>query len=352
MSTPSKTLSSARRLGGRAGAGLGALGRLYHPRTLREKGLLWSLGLGLVSLLVLLTVLAAFWSREPERFDVPLRTLQAARGDETRLASGAATATAIIGVAETLLHKSGGYLSNDVTPPSLLLDNMPNWEFGVITELRETVRALRNDFSRAQTQSAEDPDLMRADVQFHFDHQSWILPATEEEYAKGIAALEGYRARLLNGRAQFHARTDNLNAYLAVVEKRLGNLAHRLSANVRELRFADRPVDPASGEVVESTPWLLIDDVFFEARGYTWALLHVLQGIEQDFQPILRVKNAETLLRRIIHKLENSLLTVWSPMILNNSGYGVLTNHSLVMASYLSRANAAIIDLRLLLAQG
>jgi hypothetical protein len=39
-------------------------------------------------------------------------------------------------------------------------------------------------------------------------------------------------------------------------------------------------------------------------------------------------------------------------MILNGSPFGVLANHSLVMANYLSRANAAVIDLRQLLSQG
>jgi hypothetical protein len=43
---------------------------------------------------------------------------------------------------------------------------------------------------------------------------------------------------------------------------------------------------------------------------------------------------------------------MWSPLILNGSGFGPLANHSLVMASYVSRANAAIINLRELLAQG
>ncbi|MGB2325796.1 MAG: DUF2333 family protein, partial [Pseudomonadales bacterium] len=42
----------------------------------------------------------------------------------------------------------------------------------------------------------------------------------------------------------------------------------------------------------------------------------------------------------------------WSPIILNGSGLGLVANHSLVMASYISRANAAIIDLRELLMQG
>ena len=39
-------------------------------------------------------------------------------------------------------------------------------------------------------------------------------------------------------------------------------------------------------------------------------------------------------------------------MILNGSGFGILANHSLVIANYISRANAAIIDLRQLLEQG
>jgi hypothetical protein len=39
-------------------------------------------------------------------------------------------------------------------------------------------------------------------------------------------------------------------------------------------------------------------------------------------------------------------------MILNGDGFGLFANHSLVLASYISRANAALIDLSSLLAQG
>jgi hypothetical protein len=37
---------------------------------------------------------------------------------------------------------------------------------------------------------------------------------------------------------------------------------------------------------------------------------------------------------------------------MNGTGFGPIANHSLVMASYISRANAAVIDLRNLLARG
>ena len=42
----------------------------------------------------------------------------------------------------------------------------------------------------------------------------------------------------------------------------------------------------------------------------------------------------------------------YRPVILNGTGFGFVANHSLVMASFISRANAAVIDLRNLLSNG
>jgi len=67
---------------------------------------------------------------------------------------------------------------------------------------------------------------------------------------------------------------------------------------------------------------------------------------------ILAKKNALVSLRQIIRELEATQESIFSPMILNGSGFGFVANHSLVMASYVSRANAAIIDLRDLLSRG
>ena len=77
-----------------------------------------------------------------------------------------------------------------------------------------------------------------------------------------------------------------------------------------------------------------------------------MKAVETDFQGVLEDKNAEVSLRQIIRELESTQENLWSPMILNGSGFGVFANHSLVMASYISRANAAIIDLRELLSRG
>jgi hypothetical protein len=100
------------------------------------------------------------------------------------------------------------------------------------------------------------------------------------------------------------------------------------------------------------TSWWRIDNEFYEARGASWALLHLLKAIEVDFADVLQRKNATVSLQQIIRELESTQQTIWTPMVLNGSGFGMLANHSLVMANYISRANAALIDLTELLAQG
>ena len=318
-----------------------------------------TVGIGISACLLVILVLIFYWDVEPELFDVR----SDAGAPAARAVTGTTTTRTLIRVMNTALDKRGGYLSNDIFPPGLVMDNIPNWEFGVITQSRDMARSLRNDLSRSQTQSTEDPDLVVADPQFHFDTESWMLPATKNEYRKGIVALESYLNRLNSlddTEAQYYARADNLREWLAIVEKRLGSLSQRLSASVGQVRVnTDLQGDSAATQSTEKphivtvkTPWLEIDDVFYEARGSVWALIHFLRAIEVDFEPVLMKKNALVSLRQIIRELESTQDYVWSPMILNGTGFGFVANHSLVMASYLSRANAAVIDLRNLLQQG
>ncbi|HYN78413.1 MAG TPA: DUF2333 family protein, partial [Lamprocystis sp. (in: g-proteobacteria)] len=151
---------------------------LYDPRTWKEKGVWWTLGLFLVTYIVVVVVLGVYWSRSPGTFDVRDESLALVNNDPTKLVPGATTAATAIHIAETLLNKPGGYLTNDITLPGILLDNIPNWEFGALTELRDLTNALRNDFSRAQSQSIEDKDLAVAQPQYNYNSSSWILPST------------------------------------------------------------------------------------------------------------------------------------------------------------------------------
>ncbi len=323
-----------------------------------------NLAIGIPLAIILINLLGMWWyNHEPPAFDPIQRAQDHAAEHGHAPATGYATTAALIDVTDVLLSKRGGYLSNDIMPPWVLLDNVPNWEFGVLTQTRDLARAMRNDFSRSQTQSTADPDLEEADPLYHYDNARWIPPDTEGRYKRARDRVEAYLDRLTDPAdpdAQFYARADNLADWLAIVEKRLGSLSQRLSASAGQRRFNTdlsgeseaRQSTGAPQEIMVKTPWLEIDDVFYETRGTTWALIHFLKAMEVDFRDVLEKKNATASFRQIIRELEATQEPLRSPMVLNGSKFGALANHSLVMANYVSRANAAIIDLRFLLSEG
>jgi hypothetical protein len=314
-------------------------------------------------LLLIAVVFGIYWSSMPSQFPVKENALVMAEKNKQSVVVGTTTTSALITVVTTMLDKPGGFVSNDISPPGLWLDNMPAWEYGVLIQSRDLTRALRESFSRSQSQSNEDEDLGKAEPSLNFSSDSWAVPASESEYRNAIKHLNSYLERLSdegNTRSQFYARADNLVYWLGVVESRLGSLSQRLSASVgkRSLNTdlagdtAAQQSTSAPSEFEIKTPWLEIDNIYYETRGSTWALLHFLRAIEVDFSEVLKKKAALVSLRQIIRELESTQQTIYSPMILNGSGFGVLANHSLVMGSYVARAHAAIIDLRDLLAQG
>ena len=322
------------------------------------------IGGALIGVYLLVCVfLGWWWDKEPDRFDVAAHASLDAANHNRQLVTGYITTATLSEVTRILLEKRGGYLSNDVFPPGVWMDNIPNWEFGVLVQIRDMARTMRLDFSRSQSQSAEDPDLSVAEGNFFFNNSSWVFPQTEDEYRTGRRHLEAYLDRLADpqqANAQFYARADNLKDWLVGVETRLGSLSQQLSASVGKRQLnVDLAGDTAATQSTQApeettlkTPWTQLDDVFYEARGQTWALIHLLKAVDLDFQEVLEKKNARVSLQQIIRELEGTQQTIWSPVILNGSGMGLLANHSLVMASYVSRANAALADLRRLLEQG
>ena len=144
----------------------------------------WPLRLGLAAaglFFLGLTALGWWWSREPASFSVEEAAQAHAEAQQRPLVTGYLTTHTLLALAQSLLDKPGGYLSNDLLPPGAMVDNLPNWEFGVLVQIRDMARIMRNDLSRAQSQSAEDPALAEAEGKFFFDKSSWLFPQTEDE---------------------------------------------------------------------------------------------------------------------------------------------------------------------------
>lgn len=339
--------------------------RAMATPTSKSKVRHWGIRAGVAIIGIYLLVCIAvgmYWSSEPDMFSVEENAQQAASAlgiNNPKLPTGFMTTETLKKVASTIVNKPGGYLSNDIFPPGLWLDNIPSWEYGALMQVRDMTQAMRKDFSRSQSQSSENFNLVKAEESFNADSRSWLFPPAEDRYNDAIKFLTAYEKQLLDPtdtNGKFYPRADNLASWLKGVETRLGSLSQRLSASVGQERIdmdADDVTDTLSPkEQIVKTPWLKVDNVFYEARGQAWALAELLRAVEVDFHDILAKKEALVSLRQIIRDLEATQQTVWSPVILNGGGFGFWANHSLVMANYISRANAAVMDLRRLLEQG
>ena len=255
-----------------------------------------------VYLLVTL-VLGIYWSSEPDAFDPMVATAAYAKKVNQKPVVGYVSTVTGITLTERLLDKPGGFTANDIFPPGAWLDNMPAFEEGVVLQLRDFALVMRNDWSRSQSQSVEDEDLLVVQGQYAIDTDSWAFPSAEGEYDKGAQHLQNYLVRLTDTDAtdaQFYARADNLAEWLALVQKRLGALTQQLSQSVgKDQSDIDLAGDPSArqstprpAQRVQKTPWSHRDDVFYEARGQSYALIHLLKAARVDFKDVLANKNA------------------------------------------------------------
>ncbi|MDT9313449.1 DUF2333 family protein [Limnospira sp. Paracas R14] len=321
---------------------------------------------------LLMATICIYISRMPQIFDVNQVARQAAidRGhispDSTRrLPTGYTTVYTVIHLTNWMLDKPGGYLYNDrLFLPRYFIDNMPNFEYGMVVQLRDMVLSLRQEFSRSRAQSVERDDLIRAHGFFSFDHNRWLVPSTESQYRAGVALLEGYLESLTKtgpDAGQFVARQDVLEGWLRQQQRRLGTFGVRLrqNAGVYEFNpmidttddeFADLPGFDFQNQRI--TPWHQRDDVFYEIRGSVFVLYHTMLAIRTDFEPMLNDFQAMGIMNRILSELHTASQPMISPMVLNGREYGFLHNHSLTMAAHIAKAHLAIQDLRVLLRGG
>lgn len=339
---------------------------LYHPDNWSAKGIAWKVGVVLFSLILISGVLVTYWGQEPDTFSVQSATQEYLPQDEQGEKIKSVVGSNVVGTtAKTiniLLNKSGGYLRNDIFPLTVAMDNIPSWEYGVLKHLREVSLVLRNEYSRSQSQSTQVKELGEAENKLRYDSTKWMLPSSEKAYETALEDIIKYGDMIADPNqhsAQFYARADNLVAYLELVTKSLGDVTQHLSASQGDLTIDADVLNNdvsqstySSATKIKETPYMQIDNVFFESRGYCWAVLHQLKAIRLDFHDILANKNALASLDQIINVFEYTQQTVYSPVILNGGGFGFFANHSLVMAAFVSRANAGIIDLIQLLKNG
>ena len=247
------------------------------------------------------------------------------------------------------------WLPNDIFWPTALLDNMPNFQLGVLEVVRYNVRVLRDNLSRMRTTDRLDPSAEAAFTNLSNDPFKWWFPSAESKWKSALTQLEAYNRNLTSGKSHFYPRADNLvellNQYLSL----MGGVNTRLINAPRDLKVAlsieDQKEKTAPAPTVDiDIPWYQIDDNFYYAQGVAYALHESFRAIRMDFNEVLTDKNSVTLVDKILEILGRCY---FEPLIVfNGDPDSIFANHSLNLSGLFNDARQKMNSLTVALMQG
>tara|TARA_R110002167_G_scaffold222826_3_gene427774 strand:+ start:2638 stop:3612 length:975 start_codon:yes stop_codon:yes gene_type:complete len=174
--------------------------------------------------------------------------------------------------------------------PSSALDNMPNFQQGIISALARFAFELSDQIGRTRGSSQRDEDLQAAAGELQFQGDVWFLDlssdnpvntvVSERRYRKAANSLEKYNARLAAGSAVFERRSDNLLATLDRIALDLGASSATLDTRIAE--YSGRWLDTRA------------DDIFYGVKGQTYAYYLLLRELAVDFQGVIAERQLTT----------------------------------------------------------
>jgi len=248
------------------------------------------------------------------------------------------------------------WLPNDLFWPTVLLDNMPNFQIGELEVVRYSVRVLRDNLSRMRTTDKLDPYAEAAFTSLSNDPYKWWFPSAESKWRLGYENLELFHQNLLAGKSHFYPRADNLVQLLDQYVSLMGGVNTRLVNAPRDIKetlsLEEQEKEGARGPrmVDIDIPWRKIDDNFYYAQGVAYALHESFKAIRTDFMHVLIDKNSVNLVDKILEDLGRCS---FEPLIVTNGDpESIFANHSLNLAGVFNDARQKINSLTVALKQG
>lgn len=248
------------------------------------------------------------------------------------------------------------WLPNDIFWPTVLLDNMPNFQLGELDVVRYNLRVLRDNLSRLRTTDKLDPYVDKAFTALSNDPHKWWFPSAESKWKLGYEKLEEYYKNLIRGESHFYPRADNLIELLSQYASLMGGVNTRLvyaPGDVKKVLSIEKEESKSKGstKILEvNIPWHRVDDNFYYAQGVAYALLESFKAIRKDFYNVLVDKNSVPLVDKIIEDLERCN---FEPLIVfNGDPDSIFANHSLNLSSIFNDARQKVNSLIVALKQG
>ncbi|WP_341704624.1 DUF2333 family protein [Ferrovibrio sp.] len=231
-----------------------------------------------------------------------------------------------------------GWVANDpFFLPGSMLDNMPNYQLGMIHALGRFAFEMVDQLGRTRGSSQTDGDLQEAagllqysGTKWLFDFSTSLLPTakSETQYDKAVRSLRRYNERLAAGNAIFERRADNLISTLDRIALDVGSASAAIDQRIHE----------GSGLWIDTQS----DDVFYSVKGQAYAYYMVLRELRSDFGNIIRDKELGPTWDQMMASF--AAAADLRPLIVHNARPDamILPNHLASMGFYMLRARTQI----------
>lgn len=215
------------------------------------------------------------------------------------------------------------------------LDNMPNFQQGIIDALSRFTLEMTDQIGRIRGSSQVDADLEKAaghlripGDRWTFDLKTSYLPVAtaEAEYKAGAEALKRYNARLSQGIGVFDPRADNLIGVLDRVSADIGSASAALDASIEDL----------------NTFSTASDDIFYRTKGRLYGYLMLMTALRVDFEKVIAEKDLINLWAETTESLRQAVAL--DPLLVLNAAPDstFFASHLTAQGFYLLRARTQI----------
>ena len=260
---------------------------------------------GLITLILLYYVIGAFWVHKIDN-NPDFAAVDVPQGGSHAVAVAAAL------IEREVDHHQ--WTANDpFFLPGSMLDNMPNFQQGIIYALSRFGNALAEQLARSRGTSAVDPDADRAAGLLRYPGNIWLFnpdtslgptASSESQYRAAFRALRAYNQRVAEGSATFERRADNLIETLQRFINDLGSASAIIDEHLRD--SAGLPISFSA------------DDIFYQTKGRLYAYYMLLKGLGEDFEQIQTERNVGMVWTQMIESAREA--AVQRPWVVLNGG--------------------------------
>jgi hypothetical protein len=228
--------------------------------------------------------------------------------------------------------------------PGGILDNMPNYQRGIMAALGRFSTELMDQLGRTRGSSQTDRDLEQARGFLNEQPNVWIWQpsvsiwpsaTSAQKYRAGRDKLLSYNKRLAAGQAVFERRADNLQALLERIANDHGS----------DSAIIDQHIVEQAGNLFDTH----CDDIFYFNKGRLYANYLLLRELGKDFDGIIREKGLTNAWNGTVETFR--VASQLDPWVVWN-GYPdalLIPNHLAAQGFYLLRARTQLREITAIL---